>query len=70
MKIARLNDSSSAGLVISLLKENGFNPLPLQTAESIVGGGAGNFTSVQVPAEEAEAASKFLAENGYEKDLI
>lgn len=68
-KIYACRNTAEAGMLISLLKENGFNPLELQTASHISIAGANIYYYVQIPKEEYEEAKKFLIKEGF-KDII
>ena len=63
--VAWLKSSAEAGLVISLLKNNGFQPLELQTSPHVSFAGADLFYYVQIPDQEYEAAKEFLIKLGY-----
>ena len=56
-------------LIISLLKDNGYHPLELQTAPHVSIAGADIIYYVQIPDEEFESAKKFLKDQGYKNIL-
>jgi len=61
--------SAEAGMIISLLKSNGFNPLDPDFSSHISFAGADLFYYVQVPEQEYEKAKEFLIKNNF-KDII
>ena len=62
-------DIGETGLIISLLKENGYHPLDLQTAPHVSLAGADILYYVQIPDNEFEAAKDLLKNQGY-KNII
>jgi hypothetical protein len=68
-KIYVCRSSAEAGMIISLLQSNGFNPLELQTSPLAGIGGADIYFYVQVPVEEFKPARDFLLANDF-KDVL
>ena len=68
-KIYACKNMADAGMIISLLKSNGFNPLELQTSPHVSVAGADIYYYVQIPEEEYKSATEFLLANGY-KDVL
>lgn len=58
-----------AGMVYSLLRANGYEPLDVQASAHCTLAGADQGYYVEVPESAIPAAREFLAENGYEKNL-
>lgn len=68
-KIYACRYTADADMIISLLKDNKFNPLELQMSPHVGTAGADIFFYVQISDEEYESAKKFLINNGF-KDVI
>lgn len=68
-RIYACKSSADAGMIISLLKSNGFNPLALDTSSHIGFAGADLYYYVQVFKKEYEKAKKFLIKSSF-KDVI
>ena len=68
-KIYVCRSSAEAGMVISLLKSNGFNPMELQTSPLVGIAGADLYYYVQIPVGEYESAKEFLLTNDF-KDVL
>ncbi|MBM3253185.1 MAG: hypothetical protein FJZ16_02890 [Candidatus Omnitrophica bacterium] len=68
-KIYACKSSAEAGMIISLLKSNRFNPLELQTSPHVSLAGADIYYYVQIPEEEYKPAREFLISNGF-KDIL
>ena len=68
-KIYACINSAEAGMIVSLLKGNGFNPFELDTSSHVGFAGADLYYYVRVPEQEYESAKKFLIENNL-KDTI
>ncbi len=68
-KIYAFKNSAEAGMLISLLKSNGFHPLDLQTSAHVSMAGADTFYYVQVPEKEYESIKNLLIEQNY-TDII
>jgi len=68
-RIYACKSSAEAGMIISLLKSNGFNPFDLDTSSHIGFAGAELYYYVRVSGQEHERAKKFLIENNF-KDTI
>jgi hypothetical protein len=62
-------NSAEAGMVISLLKSNGFNPLELDTSSHVGFAGADQFYYVRIPINEYKEAKVFLAKQGFNNIL-
>lgn len=61
--------SAEAGMIVSLLKSNGFTPLDFDTSSHIGFAGADLYYYVQVPEQEYEKAKKFLIKRNF-KDIV
>jgi len=68
-RIYACKSSAEAGMIISLLKSNGFKPLDLDTSSHIGFAGADLYYYVQLPGQEYEKAKKFLVRRNF-KDII
>jgi len=68
-KIYACRSSAEAGMIISLLESNKFNPLELDTSSHVGFAGADLWYYVQVPEGEYEKVKKFLVQNGF-KDVL
>jgi hypothetical protein len=68
-KLYVCRSSAEAGMVISLLQSNGFNPPELQTARLVGIAGADMYNYVEIPVEEYESAKEFLLANEF-KDVL
>ena len=68
-KIYVCKSSAEAGMIISLLKNKGFNPPDLDTSSHISFAGADLCYYVRVPAREYEKAKEFLIKNNF-KDAV
>jgi hypothetical protein len=61
--------SAETGMIVSLLKSNGFNPVDLDTSSHVGFAGADLWYYVQVPEQQYAQAKKFLIQNNF-KDVI
>ena len=61
--------SAEAGMIISLLKSEGFDPLDLDTSSHVGFAGADLWYYIQLPEKQYELAKKFLTENNF-NDVI
>jgi len=61
--------SAEAGMIISLLKSNGFNPVDLDTSSHVGFAGADLWYYVQVPEQQYAQTKKFLIQDNF-KDVI
>ena len=68
-KLYVCRNSAEAGLVISLLQSNGFNPLEMQTSPLVGIAGADLYCYVRIPVEEYGPAKEFLLANDF-KDVL
>lgn len=68
-KLYVCRSTAEAGMVISLLQGNGFNPLELQTSRLAGVAGADMYNYVEIPLEEYKAAKEFLLANDF-KDVL
>ncbi|MEK9145220.1 MAG: hypothetical protein AAB339_06380 [Elusimicrobiota bacterium] len=63
--ILTAHDPAEGGMVVGLLKANGFHPVDLRTAAHATFAGAETFYRVEVPEAETKAAVEFLRAHGY-----
>lgn len=68
-KLYVCRSSAEAGMIISLLQGNGFNPQELQTSPLAGVAGADMYNYVQIPVEEYQPAKEFLLANDF-KDVL
>ena len=68
-KIYSCSNSAEAGMIISLLRSNSFNPSDLDISSHISFAGADLWYYVRVPEDEYERAKDFLLKNGF-KDVL
>lgn len=68
--IGTFGRQSDAGLAITLLRGNGFDPADLRTCPHATLFGAEQAYHVTVPAEEAERAIALLEAEGHRKNII
>lgn len=70
-RIAALNSYPDACLVASMLAEAGFHPAPIAlSVDAQIFAGVDRTFRVEVPADESEAATEFLDQNGYGKHVV
>ena len=68
-RIYACKSSAEAGMIISLLNSEGFNPLDLYTSSHVGFAGADIWYYVQIPEKQYELAKNFLMQNNF-KDVI
>ncbi|OFZ49749.1 MAG: hypothetical protein A3D92_23400 [Bacteroidetes bacterium RIFCSPHIGHO2_02_FULL_44_7] len=68
-RIYACKSSAEAGMIISLLNSEGFNPLDLDTSSHVGFAGADIWYYVQIPEKQYELAKNFLMQNNF-KDVI
>ena len=63
--ILTAHDPAEGGMVVGLLKANGFHPVDIMASAHATFAGAETFYRVEVPQAEAKAAVEFLRAHGY-----
>lgn len=69
MKLCTFRDQAVAGLVESLLREQGFHPRPINISGHVFVAGAGQWYDLWVSRDEATRATELLKEEGFQSHL-